>query len=301
MGILGKLFAVGIVIAAIGACSGSEDEPAYTPVGTFKIGAIADCQYADSDDNGERKYRGSPAKLKEAVGVLNEFDLEFVLHLGDFIDRDWESYEPLKKITATLEHPLHHVLGNHEYSVVDERKPLVHSHLGMPARYHSFTHGQWVFVVTDGNDLSYHGWQTGSERYRKSVRYHQEFHKDKFVWNGALDDEQLQWLEEILARADKTGQRAIVLSHFPIAPDHGLNLWNANEVVALLERHPSVKAYINGHNHDGAYTERNGIHYITLKAMLDTDRNSFSIIEFANDKITVSGFGRQGDMELAIN
>ena len=33
----------------------------------FSIGAIADFQYADEDDDGQRMYRRAPAKLKAAV------------------------------------------------------------------------------------------------------------------------------------------------------------------------------------------------------------------------------------------
>ena len=64
--------------------------PAYAAE-TFTFGAIADCQYCDADTAGVRQYRDSPAKLRAAVDHLNTLDLEFTVHLGDFIDKDWES------------------------------------------------------------------------------------------------------------------------------------------------------------------------------------------------------------------
>ena len=294
-----KLKFVGVIVIAclIPACGSPEPAGPVTP---FKIGAIADCQYADKDTTGNRIFRSSPEKLTEAVGVMNEFDLSFVVHLGDFIEEDWESYGTLNEITAGLDHPLRHVVGNHEYHVADDKKADVHKVLGMPGRYYSFEHGDWVFAVVDGNDLSYHGWPKSSERYRESTALHRSQYPDKFTWNGAMGEEQIQWLDNLMARADRDGKRVVVFSHFPVFPDHDLNLWNADDVSAVFESHPSATAWINGHNHDGAYAERNGIHYITLNAMLDTERNAFSILEFHDDKLLLSGFGRQRDMELTL-
>ena len=59
----------------------------------FTFGAIADCQYCDADTGGVRFYRNSPAKLEAAVKHLNTLDLKFTVHLGDFIDKDWESFD----------------------------------------------------------------------------------------------------------------------------------------------------------------------------------------------------------------
>ena len=180
-----------IATLAASACGSSEDTAASGPVGPFKIGAIADCQYADQEPDRERLYRSCPAKLEEAVGVLNEFDLDFVMHLGDFVDSGWDNFAPLNKIMDDLRHPVRHVAGNHDYWVSDEQKAGVHTMLGMPDRYYSFQHGNWVFALVDGNDLSYHAWPKDSERHRESVRYHKRGHGDKATWNGAVGETQL--------------------------------------------------------------------------------------------------------------
>ncbi|MEM8772220.1 MAG: metallophosphoesterase [Pseudomonadota bacterium] len=291
-----RFILLGLAAVFLSACGGDTPKPA----GPFSIGAIADCQYADKEANGQRLYRRAPGKLEEAIGVLNEFDLEFVVHLGDFIEEDFESFAILNDITSTLSHPMRHIVGNHDYYVIDEKKSDVHKVLGMPDRYYSFEYGNYIFVAVDGNDLSYHGWPEGSDRHQESIKLHTEQYKDEFYWNGALGREQLEWFDKLLTRADRQGKRVVAFSHFPIYPDHDLNLWNAEDVLAMFESHPSATAWINGHNHDGGYGERNGVHYVTLSGMLDTERNSFSIIEFDENAMRLLGFGRQDNLELTL-
>jgi hypothetical protein len=61
-----------------------------------------------------------------------------------------------------------------------------------------------------------------------------------------------------------------------------------------------VKAYINGHNHKGKYGQKNGIHYLTLKGMVETESNAYSIIGIFQDRIKVIGYGRETDRVLPI-
>ncbi|HEY0315586.1 MAG TPA: metallophosphoesterase [Sphingomonas sp.] len=104
----------------------------------FSIGAIADCQYAAEPDAPPRLYHTAPGKLAAAVADFNRQRLAFVVHLGDFVDRDWQSFDALLPITARLRHPWHFVLGNHDFAVDDGQKAHVPAKLGMPARYYSF-------------------------------------------------------------------------------------------------------------------------------------------------------------------
>ena len=90
----------------------------------FRFGAVADCQYC-SQTSLLRKYNLSPKKLTECVEQYNKLDLAFVVHLGDFIARDFESFKVVTPIFAKLKAPHFHVLGNHDFSVVDEKKELV--------------------------------------------------------------------------------------------------------------------------------------------------------------------------------
>jgi len=266
----------------------------------FSIGAIADFQYADEDDAGTRLYRRAPAKLREAIARFNAQNLDFVVHLGDFIDRDWPSYETALPIARTLRHPWYFVLGNHDFSVTDDKKPLVPRELGMPARYYSFEHKGWAFVVLDGNDLSTYAWPEGDARLAESREIRDRKYPTAELWDGGIGEEQMRWLDKTLAAADRGRRKVMILCHFPVYPENRHNLWNAAEVVALLERHPSVKIWLNGHNHDGNYGVKNGIHYLNLKGMLDTTQTSYAVLDFYEDRVEVHGAGRQSDFVLAL-
>ena len=266
----------------------------------FSIGAIADAQYAVEPDDGQRLYRTTPAKLTAAVTDLNRQKLAFVVHLGDFIDRDWASYDLLLPVARKLKHPWQFVLGNHEFAIDDAHKPLVPAKLGMKARYHSFVQHDWMFIVTDGNDLSSYAWPEGSAELKASMAAHAALYADKPLWDGGIGDTQLRWIDTQLAEADKRGLKAMLFNHFPLYPENPHNLWNAPAVMALLERHPSAKIWLDGHNHDGNYGARAGIHYVNLKAMLDTEETSYARLDFFVDKVVVHGTGRQEDMTLKV-
>ena len=270
------------------------------PAPPFSIGAITDFQYADEDDDGQRMYRRSPTKLKAAVARFNTMDLEYVVHLGDFIDKDWSSFDAVQPIIDSLRHPWRFVLGNHDFAVADAMKPRVAQRLGMPGRYYSFeTHG-WVFLALDGNDLSEYGWPAGSPELAQSQAAHRTLYPGAPDWDGGIGPVQLRWMDKVLAAADAAGKKAVLYCHFPCWPLNPHDLWNAPEVIALIERHPSAKAWINGHNHDGNYGVRNGIHYVNLKAMLDTAETAYAVIDFHPEHIRINGVGRQPSMTLPL-
>ncbi len=288
------LWSLPFCLAAPATDTGGMEKPLLT------LGAMADCQHADQPDAGVRLYRRSPEKLKAAVADYNGHALNYVVHLGDFIDTDWASFDTLEPITAALKHPLYHVLGNHDFSVADDQKARVPERLGLSSRYYDFTVAQWRFIVVDGNDLSLHGWPKDSARHAESARLHAEHYADKPTWNGAVGAEQLAWIEATIQAAQKAGESVVLYCHFPVYPLDVHNLWNADEVVAMLERYPAVKAWINGHNHRGNYGEKAGIHFLTLKGMVDTKENAYAYLRVYADRIEVEGVGRQEDFVLPL-
>jgi len=71
-------------------------------------------------------------------------------------------------------------------------------------------------------------------------------------------------------------------------------------VCARIEKHPSVKIWLNGHEHKGGYGEKSGIHYLNLKAMLDTEQTAYAVIDFYRDRLEVWGFGREQNRTLKL-
>ena len=64
----------------------------------FSFGMLADVQYADAEAVGTRFYRSSLSKLDEALKTLKNDSVDFVITLGDIIDRNLESYKPVLSI-----------------------------------------------------------------------------------------------------------------------------------------------------------------------------------------------------------
>ena len=266
----------------------------------FSFGAIADCQYCAGPNRGSRHYSASVGKLKECVAELNKHDLEFVIHLGDFIDRDYSSFDKVLPIYQSLQMPAYHALGNHDFEVADELKGKVVERMGMKSKYYEFSVKDWRFVVLDGNDVSFHAYPKNSPKYKDAERYYRENKIRSPRWNGAVGSEQVAWLRKILQKAEKQKEQVAVFCHFPVYPADPHNLWNAGEIISLFEEFSCVKAYINGHNHKGKYGQKNGIHYLTLKGMVETEDNAYSIISVHQGKLKVTGYGREPEGSLLL-
>jgi manganese-dependent ADP-ribose/CDP-alcohol diphosphatase len=266
----------------------------------FSIGLIADCQYCKVEGEGIRKYSKSNGKLKQCVAHFNTLDLEYTIHLGDFIDRDWRSFDSVIPTYNKLQSKKYHVLGNHDFSVDDAKKKLVSKRMGLPSDYYDFEVKGWRFIVLNGNDVSFHAHAKDSKEYNFAGVYYEEHKITSPKWNGAIGESQLNWLKITLAKAKENSEKVILYCHFPVFPKNIHNLWNAEEVVEIIENYSNVQAYINGHNHEGNYAVKNGIHYLTMKGMVDTEVSSYGILSVTTDSLFIEGHGREVDRSLVI-
>ena len=237
------------------------------------------------------------------MDALNEEDLAFVITLGDIIDRHVDAYTHILPIYETVETENWFVLGNHEYSVARDYVTTVPSFLGMEERYYDFVENGVRFIVIDGNDLSLFANPEGTPRHDASVAMYDAIVAEGLVnaqtWNGGLSDDQMAWLEARLDAAQAADEQVIVMGHFPLAPEDRHNLWNYQDVVALLGEYDNVMAYLNGHNHAGHYGVVDGIHYVTVEGMVETaTETAYAIVEVYPDHVMIDGFGRVTDRDL---
>ena len=172
--------------------------------------------------------------------------------------------------------------------------------MGMQSKYYDFTVKEWRFIVLDGNDVSFHAYPKDSLEYQNAGVYYRENKIRSPKWNGAVGEKQLAWMRKILKSAQEKGEKVVLYCHFPVYPADPHNLWNAKEVVSILEEFSCVKAYINGHNHKGKYGQKDGIHYLTLKGMVETEDSAYSIISVHQDELKVKGYGREADRSLLL-
>jgi manganese-dependent ADP-ribose/CDP-alcohol diphosphatase len=264
----------------------------------FAFGVIADIQYCDCDNGATRYYRASLPKLTDCIQDLNTRELAFVVQLGDLIDRDFSSFDPVLPLYQQAQAPQYQVLGNHDFLVKPEEKTRVLEKLGLKKGYYDFSYHAWRFIVLDGNDLSFYAPSGTSPKYFEVQAIYQAATKKGLpnaqVWNGGISAEQMSWLQMILAKASEAGEKVMIFCHFPVFPDPNQhNLWNNQELMELLASYKGVVAYINGHNHAGNYAVKNGIHYLTLPAMVETpDQTAYAIVEVYADYLNIIGKGR---------
>ena len=290
------LAATGPTLAIVG--SGAAPSPG--PRGEkplLSFGLMADCQYADTERVGSRFYRESPRKLTEAVRELNQHELAFAFHLGDFIDRDFKSFAHLKPITARLRCPLHHALGNHDFDVAEELKDKVPAELGLRNTYYAIRQPGFRFLVIDTTEVS--TYRHGPDDARTTAA-HAELRnlsaaKRSYAqsWNSRASDAQVTWLSSQLEEADAARESVLVLGHHPILPEEAHGTWNRDALHDLFRKHPCCKAYLNGHRHSGGHAVKDGVHYLTMHGMLDTAQNAFATARLFPSRLEIRGFGRQ--------
>ena len=270
-----------------------------------RFGLFTDCQYCDCQTTGTRFYRNSLSKLSECLDTFSKSgNLAFITGLGDLIDHDMKSYDHLDSFFMGRVKAIHHVTGNHDFGVDAGERGKVAARLGLKKTYYEFSKGNWRFVFLDGNDIS-----LNSDNPEVVKTANDTFNSLKaggkpnaHEWNGAMGPDQLKWLEKVLVKADRQKQNVLLFCHYPLIPYEDHALWNSDQVIELLMKHPSVKAWFNGHNHAGNYAEKNGIHFVNFKGMVETrDRNAFALVTLKPDRIEIKGFGREVSRELFLS
>ncbi len=273
--------------------------------GVLRFGVVADPQYADIAPAGTRFYRQSPGKLAEAVGYFEGRPLAFCVNLGDLIDRHWASYDAILGVLGRSRHRFHHVLGNHDFDVAEAEKPRVAGRLGRERGYGAFTAGAWTFVILDTNDVSTYAPPADSKARAEAAAELKRITalgwRQAQPWNGGIGSAQLEWFEATCREAARAGRRVIVLAHHPILPDDAHTVWNTPTLLEVLRRHRNVAAWLNGHNHAGAFGVHDGIPCVTFRGMVETEStNAFAEVELRDDRLVIAGHGREPSRELAL-
>ena len=286
------------------ACKGKKEIKTES---NFKIGVVSDCQYCFCEPNKDfkRYYKNSTKKLATAVNELNTNNLAYTVHLGDFIDRDFNSFDSVLPIWNTLKSQHYQVLGNHDFSVEDSLKEHVPRKMGMDNRYYSIKKNNWRFIVLDGNDLSFFATTSNKKKQETDSIYKllkSEGYKNIQTWNGGLSLEQLKWVQSELDSSLIKKEKVGFYCHFPVAEKDTMHsLWNYNQFFKLIDQYNNVKFYFNGHNHAGGYFARKGVHFLTFKGMVDyADSTAYSVATISRDTIFIKGFGREKSRNLEL-
>ena len=206
--------------------------------------------------------------FQQAIDTINKLAPGFVLTGGDNImdalgqtyGKSDSLYNMYEKAAKGLSMPVYTTMGNHEVFGLYESSGVdtTHEEYGkklyedrLAKRYYSFDFKNWHFVVLDGIG----------------------FTEDRHYY-GFVDEEQLEWLKQDLAKTGKETPVAVSI-HIPLlsvgaqimeGPTKALNegsvITNAHEVIDVLEQY-NTKLVLQGHLHFLEDINYNGIHYIT--------------------------------------
>lgn len=260
----------------------------------LRFGIVSDAHYADVDARGSRFYRESREKMIECVQRMNEQGVKFLVELGDLKDegtppQETETLRFLDEIESELAKfngPRYYVLGNHDVDSISKEQFLsrvqIHG-LSTPRSYYSFDDSGIHFVVLDACYRS-----DGSD-----------YDHGNFVWTDAnIPQEELEWLQDDL---ENTQRPTILLMHQLLDGEGDVYVKNAAAVRSVLEGSSKVFAVFQGHHHPGQYNQIAGIHYYTLKGMVEgagMENNAYAIVHVYTDRITIEGYRRAVSKQL---
>ena len=252
----------------------------------LSFGIVTDAHYADKPGGG-RVYNGSLGKMAECVKLMNEKEVDFLIELGDFKDQGNPATEEstleyltaIEKVFAQFNGPRYHVLGNHDMDTISKQQFLSHvenTGIKKEAGYYSFDSKGVHFVVLDACFTS-----SGDP-----------YDHGKFGWKDAnIPPAEMAWLRQDLAANSKP---VIVFVHQLLDGEGAHYVKNAAEVRQILQQDEGVLAVFQGHNHGGHYSHIEGIHYYTLKAMVEgsgEQNNSYAVVDVHPDNsLTVTGY-----------
>lgn len=207
--------------------------------------------------------------FRQAIDTINKLKPDFVITGGDQVmdalDQTYGRVDSLytlyKEVSGELDMPVYNTVGNHEVygwhrdeegieSNPEFGKKMYENKLG--ERFYSFDHKGWRFIILD------------------AIYRSEEGH-----YIGKIDQEQIGWLKEDLAKTDKLTPVAITV-HIPFitsraqlsqgslaANSEGGVITNSLEVLTLFSEH-NLKLVLQGHLH---FNEDlflgNKVHFIT--------------------------------------
>ena len=257
---------------------------------------VTDSHYADAPQLWNRYFRESISKMDECVALMNKLKVDFLIELGDFKDQDTppnkeNTLQYLKSIERSFQQfngPRYHVLGNHDLDSLAKKEFLNavdNTRITSGSGYYSFDLKGIHFIVLDANYKS-----DGSS-----------YENGNFNWKDTnIPPDQIEWLETDLKSTDKP---SILFVHQQLDCEGDRCVNNAREIREVLKRSRKTLVVFQGHNHSGHYSRLSGIHYYTLKAMVDgsgSENNAYAVVEVHdNGSISITGYRKAISMDLS--
>ena len=231
--------------------------------------------YADGRWNNRFICTMMPDVMRCLRRDLAKLQPDFILVTGDLASQPTrDAVFAARDFMDWLGFPYYPMGGNHDFVVEGSRdwfREAYQAHLPGDTFHYSFDHNNLHFCVLDPHwkwlDGSLHGF---SETTQPDVA-----HTDDGRPHWAVPDAQLAWLEEDLERNAKTP--TVIACHYPAIPipertakpgmRNAGELDNGGELVALMKRHPQVRAVFSGHFHMNIVEQDDELSHIITGAL----------------------------------
>ncbi|MCP4253526.1 MAG: hypothetical protein GY775_08960 [Candidatus Scalindua sp.] len=259
------IFIGGVLVGNFAGCTASLKKNEEARAGrkkSIKFAHITDSHVTFSGKNGTALKEESFNIFRDVIGQINDMpDIDFILFGGDNInntDPDAKDFNEFMNIMSSVKVPYFAQFGNREVSPIPPGIALSKDQYAEKMKGHGLDVGRYSWSVSPVPGLRILGLDTTIEGHD----------------NGEIPEEELNWIKEQIAKYPN--DMIITLSHHLLLPTWGnrdIPKWkkkyllkNYQEVNAILDASPQVKACLMGHHHVSRVQTVNGLHFIASPA-----------------------------------
>lgn len=236
-----------------------------------EFGMLTSVEYGDE----------SADKLNVAVSDYNKWNPNFVINIGDLLERPGGNHDQsltdldvIEAVYDNLTMSRYYTFGNHDLDYISKSEFMAHT--GMSEKYYSFDVGNYHFVVLD-------------QCYR-SDNDSDDYDSGNFVSGVAyIPPDERSWLENDLSNTTK---KTFVFVEYHL---EGIcKIANPATIRTILENSGKVLAVIGGHRGTNSHVVINGISYYGLRSMDEEASATYSKFRiYADDSYWLKGSGGQ--------
>jgi len=259
------VFIGGVLVGNFAGCTTAGKKAEVANAGrkkSVKFAHITDTHVTFSGKNGTALKEESFNIFRDVIGQVNDMpDIDFILFGGDNInntDPDAKDFNEFMNIMSTVKVPYFAQFGNREVSPIPPGVALSKRQYAEKMRGYGLDAGRYAWSVSPVPGLRILGLDTTIEGHD----------------NGEIIKKELKWIKKEISKYPD--DIVITLSHHLFLPTWGnrdIPKWkkkyllkNYQEVNAVLDAAPQVKACLMGHHHVSKIQTINGLHYIASPA-----------------------------------
>lgn len=226
------------------------------------FGLLTDTHVAHRPTWRNRYYGTALQKIRTCMEIFKERSVDFIVHIGDVIDEPGDTQAGItvaNEVLSVLKQfdiATYFVLGNHDINSIP--KDLFGQMFNIPssACYHAFSMEEYRFIFLD----CLH--RQDGEHYTPGTVNWEELY---------IPLEQQAWLKQELEQA--SGQNVVLFVHGlldDMSDPHVI--CNAKDIREILGGYPKIRAVFQGHMHGGHFSVVCGIPYLTLPAIVESEK-----------------------------